>query len=138
MVTCATTALAMVFSVQQGEHGPLVVYKLKVPGDSAAVATPAPAAPVTVTPTRAPKVLGTVAMPPAAPAPSGVSVLDILEQIAPPAATPTAAAPATAPSEASLDWGSQDGITLDRVNSDITWRRETAERLPDQPFAPRF
>ncbi|NIA68343.1 hypothetical protein HBA54_07040 [Pelagibius litoralis] len=28
---CAVATLAMVFSVQQGEHGPLVVYKLQMP-----------------------------------------------------------------------------------------------------------
>jgi hypothetical protein len=31
VAACAVSALAMVFSVQQGEHGPLVVYKLEVP-----------------------------------------------------------------------------------------------------------
>ena len=39
VATCAAFALAMVFSVQQGEHGPLVVYKLqmpKAPGDAGA------------------------------------------------------------------------------------------------------
>ena len=53
----------MVFSVQQGEHGPLVVYKLKVPG-AAQTAVPAAATPpratvtldrlVTLTPEAAP------------------------------------------------------------------------------------
>jgi len=43
ITTCAAMALAMVFSVQQGEHGPLVVYKLKLPEKtSEAAARPAP------------------------------------------------------------------------------------------------
>ena len=46
-------ALAMVFSVQQGEHGPLVVYKLKVPEQAAPAAPPTPAAPTPAVPSRA-------------------------------------------------------------------------------------
>jgi hypothetical protein len=47
---CAAWVLAMVFSVQQGDHGPLVVYKLQLPpsSDSAAPAAVEPAEPATV------------------------------------------------------------------------------------------
>lgn len=137
MAACAAMALAGVFSVQQGEHGPLVVYKLQLP-EQRASAHPAPvlsplrpdAAPapdgvlpallpqsdlpqdVVVIPSRAPVILGTVVLP--APAPL-------------PAALPAEPPPAD-----------QGSITLQQVSDDILWRRDTAERLPESPFAPRF
>ena len=108
---CAAITLAAVFSVQQGEHGPLVVYKLQLPDQR----TPAPSAPVVI-PSRAveapaPAVLGTVVMPAAEPPP------------------PAAAAPGRIV---------EGVITLQQVSDDILWRRDTAERLPESPFAPRF
>ena len=143
MAACAVMALAGVFSVQQGEHGPLVVYKLQLP-EQRAPAHPAPvlspsppdAAPapdgvfpallphtaddlpqsVVVIPSRAPTILGTVVMP------AGVM----------PASEPPAAA------AAEPDWIAEDSITLQQVSDDILWRRDTAERLPETPFAPRF
>lgn len=134
-------ALAMVFSVQQGEHGPLVVYKLKVRGGAVpaaqavppAQAVPGPAVqsgaaagePVYVVPSRAPQVLATVTLPAAA---SGVTASDLVEQMA----------PAAVPREALLDWHGDGAMTLEQVNQDITWRRETAEKLRDLPFSPRF
>lgn len=39
ITTCAAMALAMVFSVQQSEHGPLVVYKLELPKKTSEGAT---------------------------------------------------------------------------------------------------
>ena len=39
---CAAMAMAMVFSVQQGEHGPLVVYKLQVPKSDSGAKTASP------------------------------------------------------------------------------------------------
>jgi len=136
---CAAITLAAVFSVQQGEHGPLVVYKLQLPGQR----TPAPSAPVvipsraveapapggvvpallpetagaalqdiTVIPSRAPAVLGTVVM-----------------QAAEPPPPPAAAEPGRT---------AEGAITLQQVSDDILWRRDTAERLPESPFAPRF
>lgn len=143
MAACAVMALAGVFSVQQGEHGPLVVYKLQLP-EQRASAHPAPvlsplrpdAAPApdgvfpallphipgdlpqsgVVIPSRAPAILGTVVMP------AGVM----------PAGEPPAAA------AAEPGWIAEDSITLQQVSDDILWRRDTAERLPETPFAPRF
>jgi hypothetical protein len=119
------TALAMVFSVQQGEHGPLVVYKLKVPERSAGIApTAPPAASVYVLPSRTSRTLGTLKLSPAKPAASGVSALDIVEQMA--------------PLEAMLDWQGDGVVTLEDVNNDLNWRRETAEKLRQLSFTPRF
>ncbi|WP_299393979.1 hypothetical protein [Pelagibius sp.] len=75
ITTCAAVALATVFTVQQGEHGPLVVYKLKVPKEAArtvkapaastpAASTPAESTPVARTPAvKAPKTVPTVQVP---------------------------------------------------------------------------
>lgn len=134
----------MVFSVQQGEHGPLVVYKLEIPANTAAAPpvrdTGRLAEPLSVIPSRAPRVLGRISATPelpgtpATPAPGpagGVSVLDVLEALTP------AAAPRQA--ERFLEWEADgEGVTLDRVNADISWRRETADRLRRLPFSPSF
>jgi hypothetical protein len=130
VAACAVTALATVFSVQQGEHGPLVVYKLHVPERAAPAAEP-----VTVIPSRAPSVLGTVVMPPAGLAPPAV--------VARPAPVPQGAtlglaAEEAAPAAAAVTWEGGDFVTLKQVNDEIVWRRETADSLPEVPFAPRF
>lgn len=117
IAACAVCALATVFSVQQGEHGPLVVYKLHAP------TRPVPAAPVappadmgSVLPSRAPAVLGTVVMPAGGFVP-----------------------PAQATANGATDrWEASDFVTLQQVSDDLIWRRETADRLPELPFAPRF
>ncbi|MGE5768041.1 MAG: hypothetical protein ACM35H_12700 [Bacteroidota bacterium] len=129
MAACAAIALAAVFSVQQGEHGPLVVYKLQQPGQRSSappvpivIPNPVPLAepaaeppPVfVVIPSRAPAILGTVVLP--APAPL----------------------PATLPAEPELPAPAEGTITLQQVSDEILWRRETLERLPEAPFAPRF
>jgi hypothetical protein len=31
-----------------------------------------------------------------------------------------------------------EAVTLEDVSNDLTWRRETADKLPEVPFAPRF
>ena len=131
MAACAAIALAVVFSVQQGEHGPLVVYKLQMPEQRspeapvplvipspASIAEPTVERPqdFVVIPSRAPAILGTAVLP--APAPL-------------PAALPDTPVPA----EEGADEGS---ITLQQVSDEILWRRDTAERLPESPFAPRF
>ncbi|MGF1593581.1 MAG: hypothetical protein ACFCUW_09890 [Kiloniellaceae bacterium] len=177
---CAVSVLATVFTVQQGEHGPLVVYKLEVPKASApAVVAPPPisALPVpqagTVVPSRAPKVLGTVVMPasalppprirpvslPPPPArsaegsygilPLPATTLSATTLSAPTLSAPTLSevVPAAAPTfhvvengRPSGEVGGQDdtAITLEQINSDIAWRRETTDMLRQLPFSPRF
>lgn len=136
---CAAIALAAVFSVQQGEHGPLVVYKLQRPGQE----TPAPAAPVVIpSPTGGAPAAGVplpaLLLPQAAGAvPQGIIVIPsrapaILGTVVMPAAEPPPAA------AAEPGWSDAGSISLQQVSDDILWRRDTAERLPESPFAPRF
>lgn len=174
---CAVSVLATVFTVQQGEHGPLVVYKLEVPKASApAIVAPAASAPRTslstaptpradtVVPSRAPKVLGTVVMPASALPPPRIRPVAVLP---PPAAdtegsygilplppttlsapTLSEVVPAAAPAyrvvengrSANEIGGAEDdtAITLEQVNNDIVWRRETTDVLRQLPFSPRF
>jgi hypothetical protein len=135
MAACAVTALATVFSVQQGEHGPLVVYKLQVPDRHVPAPTAPAAVPVTVIPSRAPTVLGTVAMPPAGLAPPAAVALPAP---VPPDATLGATAEEAASAAAAATWRGVDVVTLKQVNDEIVWRRETADSMPEVPFAPRF
>ena len=165
---CAVCALAMVFSVQQGEHGPLVVYKLKMPapaGSAAAakplpslvmpapqgtVLTPSPqakkASPGAASPRLSPlepTILGTVVMP-----------AERALALTPPAAAETAApVPLSVPdiqsvSRIAADYESGDeamvntetgrALTLQEVNEAVLWRRDTAEKLRSLPVGPRF
>lgn len=144
----------MVFSVQQGADGPLVVYKLKVP-EAARAATPAgtfgrivrplpEAASPRLSPLR-PTILGTVVMP----APQRASTSP-----APPSST---AVPDQGPSETftfgrlyeevddltvddtgMTNWSTGETVTLQEVNDAVAWRRDTAERLRQLPVGPRF
>lgn len=150
----AAMALAMVFSVQQGEHGPLVVYKLEVPGPQApAAASPPPAAPLYEIPARAPKTLGTVVMPASGVMPStgwAVPAEAALGAPARPALARPAAAPQRVPQAATLlellakppagEVASEPGeiLTLQQVTDDVSWRRDTVEKLRLIPLAPRF
>ena len=43
-----------------------------------------------------------------------------------------------APAAAAVTWEGGDFVTLKQVNDEIVWRRETADSLPEVPFAPRF
>lgn len=125
VAVCAVSALAMVFSVQQGQHGPLVVYKLQVPKAptvESPAATPAPnpprlrsgitrvpqqpatrsaatpqaVAPATQpVPSRAPRSLGTVVMPASALPPPRVMPVEAPPPEADPLPTESAAAPAS-------------------------------------------
>jgi len=71
ITTCAAVALATVFTVQQGEHGPLVVYKLKVPKETArTVDTPATNAPNTMPAPTVSRAVPPATAAPAAPAPA--------------------------------------------------------------------
>lgn len=157
----------MVFSVQQGEHGPLVVYKLAVPDAPETAARsqqllPPPAV-VAIPPADAagtppayqpgplqPTILGTVVLPASTP------LTSLLPSLPPPPAAPPATVQLIVP-----DYEAEDGpgyrvvtdfepeaamlnehtgktLTLDEVHDAIIWRRETAEKLRDVPFAPRF
>ena len=152
----------MVFSVQQGEHGPLVVYKLKLP-PPADTASPAPQEPVVIpapdaklsgTPATTPRlapleptILGTVVMPKAR----------VLTLIPPPAApeAPGASAPVQLSlpeilsaarivseyqggDEAMINNETGETLTLQDVNDAVLWRRETAEKRRQLPVGPRF
>jgi hypothetical protein len=95
--SCAVAALAMVFSVQQGPNGPLVVFQPKESESAWVVGIPA----------------------------------------------------ATSREEpATLDLATEDGImtnartgeslTLKAISDDLSWRRDTAEKLRQVPVGPRF
>ncbi len=66
VATCAAFALAMVFSVQQGEHGPLVVYKLQMPKATGDAGTSRPTTAVPPAASGTVKRLPVVLTPPAA------------------------------------------------------------------------
>jgi hypothetical protein len=170
---CAVSALAMVFSVQQGEHGPLVVYKLAVPPQSApAVAEPADkapgqTAPATVPLTSAiapapklsplkPRVLGSVTLP-ARPRPQGDITTYVLHRDEPtvellpsaPESGPTLLDPlsfselyrqslAAGAQEDFINQETGEALTLQEVNEEIVWRRDTTEKLRQLPVGPRF
>ena len=133
MAACAVYALAMVFSVQQGEHGPLVVYKLQVP-QAEAPATPAP---TYMIPSRVPAVLGTVVLP-AELAPRAAEAFDGVQLRLPEPDLGFRVIEGGVIGEAMVNEESGDVITLKQVNDDIAWRRETAEKLRQVPIAPRF
>lgn len=133
MAACAVYALAMVFSVQQGEHGPLVVYKLQVPPAEA----PAPYAPTYVVPSRAPAMLGTVVLP-AERAPQAAEPFHGVQLRLPEPDLGFRVIEGGAIGEAMVNEKSGDVLTLQQVNDDIAWRRETAEKLRQVPIAPRF
>jgi len=116
---CAVCALAMVFSVQQGEHGPLVVYKLAVPQSAAPVVS----APLTTPPTVI------IGEPDSAAAdssgvPDSATVYRIVEEL----------------QDSGRMINTQTGgtLTLKQVNDAVVWRRDTAEKLRQVPIAPRF
>jgi hypothetical protein len=67
VAACAVSALAMVFSVQQGEHGPLVVYKLEVPKSQPAH-NPAVQRPASKTAPQAPRLRSSITRVPQQPA----------------------------------------------------------------------
>ncbi|MEO3430597.1 hypothetical protein AAFN88_17210 [Pelagibius sp. CAU 1746] len=174
IATCAVTTMAMVFSVQQGEHGPLVTYKLEVPrtvetaGPTTSPTSPVPLSAVTRDMDAAAPSAYTLpadvaplqAIAPAAPKMSplepttlGTVVLPVQRTAAPqqiPAASGEAQRIAVdyqrlfrsvtdQPSGEALTHAYRgDAITLEQVNHDLSWRRETAQRLRNYPFAPRF
>lgn len=79
IASCAVATLAMVFSVQQGEHGPLVVYKLEVPRSSVSETAVAPSPQPAVTPPVRQGVTLDVALQRAAPKPAATPRLSPLE-----------------------------------------------------------
>lgn len=97
IATCAVAVLAMVFSVRQGENGPLLLYKLKESDSAWTVFNPAQTSnyePVT---------------------------LDF---------SPIGGMTTNAPTG---EW-----TTLKAISDDIAWRRDTAEKLRQLEFSPRF
>lgn len=152
--TCAGILLAMVFSVQQGEHGPLVVYKLQLPktATAPAVASAPPATmtlhpPASTTPAQPrlsplkPGVLGTVVMPRGwRPAPVPSAPIPLLPPERPegdPAPGDRAAADLPG-AESTIPPAQPKPLTLNEVTEAVEWRRDTLEKLPEAPFAPRF
>lgn len=160
---CAVAALAMVFSVQQGEHGPLVVYKLTKPEPGGDVAAPAPGAlPAAIAPARKlsplqPTPLGTVTLPAPeqqAHSQGAITTYELPAEL--PAGLP--AEPAPAPTlldvqafgevyREALAAGAQEDlvnretgepVTLQEINDAVVWRRDTAKKLKRPSFAPRF
>ncbi|WP_193368187.1 hypothetical protein [Pelagibius marinus] len=168
IATCAVTTMAMVFSVQQGANGPLVTYKLEVPKTVEAAEPPKAGVPLSavtrdmdavrlpddVAPLQAiapaepkmsplqPTALGTVTLP-----------ADRAAATAPRPAPQPAAVPLRVPNRQAIfqivsDYDSDgeimvnertgERITLEAVNDEVRWRRETAQRLRNHPFAPRF
>ena len=113
----------MVFSVQQGEHGPLVVYKLQVPGMAA--------------PTRTQPVPAT----PAPPAEAAALPRDSLGQL--PLRLPTLETIFRVVENGRVGTTmiheeTGDSLTLKQISDEISWRRDTAEKLRQVPIAPRF
>jgi hypothetical protein len=139
----------MVFSVQQGEHGPLVVYKLQLPATTSpqSPAEARPTVPATVAPRLSPEqptVLGTVFIPTprAAAVPAPVPV---------PAESAAPVRPGMPDLETAYrivaDYSDDSALinketggylTLQEVNDAVLWRRDTAEKLRQIPIAPRF
>jgi len=109
----------MVFSVQQGEHGPLVVYKLAVPQSAAPVVS----APLTTPPTV---IIGEPD--PVAADSSGV----------PDSATVYRTVEELQDSGRMINTQTGSTLTLKQVNDAVIWRRDTAEKLRQVPIAPRF
>jgi hypothetical protein len=133
MAACAVYVLGMVFSVQQGEHGPLVVYKLQVPPAEA----PAPPATTYVIPSRAPAVLGTVVLP-AERTPRAEETFDDAPLRLPERGLGFRVIEGGVIGEAMVNEKSGDVLTLQQINDDIAWRRDTVEKLRQVPIAPRF
>jgi hypothetical protein len=144
---CAASVLAMVFSVQQGEHGPLVVYKLQVPRSAGSVSPTAPppalpgdavkretvprvghAVPQTVTPEpAAPTQAKAPRLSPLEPTILGTVVIPASRRAAfPPTAAPAAPIPLVPPQPAStpvaLDPVPADSITADPVAFSVLFR----------------
>lgn len=153
--------MAMVFSVQQGEHGPLVTYKLEVPetvepadprpaatlrlpADVAPLQEIAPAAPEKLSPLQ-PTTLGTVVVP--AERVTGGTAPAAVPAAPPPAAVDSITADYQRLFSAAADeWPGRslqhaytgETITLDQVNNELEWRRDTAGKLRRLPVGPRF
>ncbi|MGD1877096.1 MAG: hypothetical protein ACFB13_06300 [Kiloniellaceae bacterium] len=166
ITACAASVLAMVFSVQQGDHGPLVVYKLQVPQAAAPdlSGTPQPLRPppviigdpiiedpVAPAPRAArvgplePTVLGTVVMPAKRLTPAPLPT-------AAPLPTEAGVTVAGVPDSARVYRIVEDfegppplinektgaALTLQDINEAVVWRRDTARKLRQDPFVPRF
>ena len=147
----------MVFSVQQGEHGPLVVYKLEVPdsptqrpvtlGQPTTVVIDSTNTPSTKSPRLSPlepTILGTVVMPAEAaetsaghptanPALNGRSIPPVPDR-----STVVRIVEDLRNSQTMVNEQTGGALTLENVNEAVLWRRDTAEKLRQVPLAPRF
>jgi hypothetical protein len=127
----------MVFSVQQGEHGPLVVYKLAVPQSADPSTAPA-------VPDPAPTIPATVIIGEPDSAAQNVHSLSPLQTPAanspgvPDSATVYRIAEEMQDSGRMINAETGGTLTLKQVNDAVAWRRETAEKLRQVPIAPRF
>jgi len=138
LTACAVSALAMVFSVQQGEHGPLVVYKLTVP-PSAAPAAPAPALPASpATPTTVVIENPTAGAPAATFGSLPLQAPDTAAHGVPDTATVYRIVEEMQDSGMLINENTGTPLTLQQVNDAVAWRRETAAKLRQVPIAPRF
>ena len=145
----------MVFSVQQGEHGPLVVYKLAVP--QSADPSTAPAVPDPVPPTIPATVIigepdsaaqNVLSLGPLQPTVLGAVVMPASRAPLPPAHAGSPGVPDSATVYRIVEEMQDSGrminaetggtLTLKQVNDAVAWRRETAEKLRQVPIAPRF
>jgi hypothetical protein len=137
----------MVFSVQQGEHGPLVVYKLQVPATTnpQIPAEAPPTAPAAVAPRLSPQ----------QPATPDTVIIPAPRAVAVPVPMPAESAAPVRPGMPDLetvyrivaDYSDNSALineetggylTLQEVNDAVLWRRDTAEKLRQIPIAPRF
>jgi len=161
VAACAVSALATVFLVQQGEHGPLVVYELQASAAAPAVVPdPAPATEAqdnVVIPSRAPKTLGTLVIPagsqsfdtPFAPAPfiigdqpaekaPGAEPYRGVTLHVPDRESVVGIAEALPDDDPMINQETGQVLTLKDVSDALSWRRDTAEKLRQVPVLPRF
>ncbi len=136
MAAGAVYALAIVFSVQQGEHGPLVVYKLQAPKPAAPAAATTPA-PAYADPSRAPRVLGTVLLPLDTAPPPTQSFSGVVLRVPEPGLDFRVVEDGVA-GQAMINEETGTPLTLEQISDAIAWRRDTAEKLRRIPIAPRF
>lgn len=127
--------MAMVFSVQQGEHGPLVTYKLEVPDTVESAPSPGAMVPLSAA------AFGTAALPAeqAATAPRSARIPGDADRLTAAYQRLFRSVYEQPEANALLHAYTGEAITLDQVSAELEWRRDTTEKLRRRtPFAPRF